>query len=106
MTPAERKEFDALKKRVAELEGQEKNDAACINTLNKCVRDLETETAKIDNRTKVRYDSVGECPDWAVRTVSKLVDRGDLRGDGKSLGLTEDLTRTLVVVDRAGGFDK
>ena len=106
MTPTERKEFDALKKRVAELEGQEKNDAACINTLNKCVRDLETETAKIDNRTKVRYDSVGECPDWAAPTVSKLVDRGDLRGDGKSLGLTEDLTRTLVIVDRAGGFDK
>lgn len=60
----------------------------------------------LDERTKEQYQSVKECPSWAKPTIEKLVKAGDLKGDGDGLGLTTDLTRTLVIVDRAGGFDK
>ena len=107
MTPSERKEFDALKKRVAELEGQEKNDAACINSLNKSVVELEDTVAVVDERTEVKYRTIKEVPEWARPTIQKLIDEGCLKGEGKgNLALTTDLTRTLVIVDRAGGFDK
>lgn len=99
MTPAEKKSFEALQKQVAALESRlaknEKTDAA-----------QDRDIAKIDERTKVVVDDLKDCPDWALPTIQKLVSRGDLRGDGKSLALSMDLTRTLVIVDRAGGFDK
>lgn len=94
------KRITALETKVKELEAQEKNDAACINTLNKRVYDLELYAMP-------KYDSVKESPKWAKPTIEKLVKSGCLKGDEDGdLMLTEDLTRTLVIVDRAGGFDK
>ena len=99
MTPAERKEFDALKRKVDALEGRtakcEKTDAA-----------QDRDIARIDERTDAKYNTIKQCPSWAKPTVTKLVNEGYLKGDGTGLALTEDLTRTLVIVDRAGGFDK
>ena len=46
-------------------------------------------------------------PEWAVPTITKLVDKGFLKGDEEGkLGLTEDLMRLLVINDRAGLYDK
>lgn len=52
----------------------------------------------------VRYNDISEVPAWAQDTVQKLVDRGLLNGDGNGLGLTNDMARMLVILDRAGVF--
>lgn len=46
-------------------------------------------------------------PDWARSTITKLCDRGVLKGTGdeKGLNLTESDLRHYVVLDRAGIFD-
>lgn len=51
------------------------------------------------------YDTVEQVPGWARGTVEKLVDRGLLTGYGSGLGLSFDLVRILVILDRAGLFD-
>ncbi len=100
MTPSERKEFDALKAQVSTL-------AAKVSAGEEFDRVIRRDVAKIDERTAAKYNSSDEAPEWAEPTVSKLTERGYLKGEenGK-LALTDDLTRTLVIVDRAGGFDK
>ena len=54
------------------------------------------------------YDYIDEnMPEWAIPTITKLVDKGFLKGDEEGkLGLTEDLMRLLVINDRAGLYDK
>ena len=52
------------------------------------------------------YRTMEQVPDWAQETVRKLVERGCLMGDGEGLSLSEDLVRTLVILDRAGVFEK
>lgn len=107
MTPAEKAAFEKLQKQVATLTEQ-LNAVKSKEALDaKNIASIKKDVTKIDNRTEAKYNSVEECPDWAEPTVSKLVNRGYLKGEeGGKLALTEDLTRTLVVVDRAGGFDK
>lgn len=55
-----------------------------------------------------RYQTIeeikAECP-WAAPTVEKLLRNGYLTGDGKSLDLTRDMLRLLVINDRAGCYD-
>ena len=52
------------------------------------------------------YRHLEEVPEWGRATVDKLVGRGWLRGVGEEdLGLTEDLVRTLTVLDRAQVFE-
>ena len=52
------------------------------------------------------YDKIENVPDWAKPSVQKLIDKGALQGDGASLNLSQDLTRTLVILDRLGVLDK
>lgn len=54
----------------------------------------------------LRYNTVQECPEWARKTIRKLIDKGYLNGTGKGLNLSEDMIRLLVILDRAGNFDK
>ena len=58
----------------------------------------------IEEVDTVRYNSVSEVPEWARPVVQKLVDRKILNGDGTGLGLTGDMVRLLVILDRAGVF--
>ena len=58
----------------------------------------EKETAE------VRYNTVAECPEWARKTIQKLIDKKMLSGDGKSLDLSHDMVRLLVINDRAGVY--
>ena len=51
------------------------------------------------------YKTVAEVPEFARPTIAMLVDRGLLLGtDIDDLGLTDELVRTLVILDRAGAF--
>ena len=53
-----------------------------------------------------RYNSVQECPEWARKTIQKLVNKCYLNGNGEGLNLSEDMIRLLVILDRAGVFDR
>lgn len=53
-----------------------------------------------------RYNTVQECPEWARKTIQKLVDKGYLNGDGQKLDLSHDMVRMFVINDRAGIYDK
>lgn len=51
----------------------------------------------------VRYHSLEEVPAYARGTIEKLTDDGSLRGIAEDdLGLTEELVRILVILDRRG----
>lgn len=53
------------------------------------------------------YNKLEQVPDWARDSIRKLTERGALQGDGSgNLNLSEDLTRTLVILDRLGLFEK
>lgn len=55
----------------------------------------------------VMYKTIENVPDWAKPTVEKLVEKEYLQGDlNGALNLTNDMTRVLVVLDRAGVFEK
>lgn len=77
MTADERMEFQKLADRVSKLE----------------------ETGMIYNY----IDS--NMPTWAKPTIIKLVNNGYLSGTDEGLGLTMDLMRLLVILDRAGLFE-
>ena len=82
MTKAEKAAFDALCEKVAKLE------------------------KRIEN-VKPKYNWTKACPKWAQATVHKLLQKGYLKGDQNGqLGLSEDMCRILVILDRAGDFDK
>ena len=47
-----------------------------------------------------------QVPEWGRAAVAKLQERGWLQGVAEDdLGLTEELVRTLTVLDRAGVFE-
>ena len=55
----------------------------------------------------VVYKTIENVPEWAKPTVQKLMDAEYLQGDMEgNLNLTNDMTRTLVILDRAGVFEK
>lgn len=51
-----------------------------------------------------RYDTLDQVPGWAQKTVQKLTEKNILQGDGQGLDLSNDMTRILVMLDRAGVF--
>ena len=59
-----------------------------------------------EEEIEVRYNTVAECPEWARKTIQKLIDKGYLSGDGKGLDLSHDMVRMLVINDRAGMYGK
>lgn len=52
------------------------------------------------------YNTIEEVPEWGKDTIKMLVDKGYLKGTGEGLELSYDLLRALVILDRAGAFDK
>ena len=61
---------------------------------------------KIDEDMAKRYNTLAECPEWAKNTIQKLMNKGYLSGDGAGLDLSHDMVRMLVILDRAGMFDR
>ncbi len=52
------------------------------------------------------YQTMEQVPEWAKKTVQKLSERQILQGEGTGLALSRDMTRLLVILDRAGVFEK
>lgn len=54
----------------------------------------------------LRYNSIEEVPDWGKPTITKLMEKGTLKGDEKgNLDLSTDMLRMLVIIDREHLFD-
>ena len=51
------------------------------------------------------YKDFKDVPGCYQAAVKKAVDKGALKGDGNGLNLSEDLCRTLTVLDRLGKLD-
>ena len=74
-----------------------------FNELTEKVKKLEYSIANV----KPKYNWTTACPKWAQDTVHKLLQKGYLKGDQNGqLNLSEDMCRMLVILDRAGAFDK
>ena len=56
----------------------------------------------IKEDVEMRYNTLAEVPDWAKATISKLIDKKLLTGDGNKLDLSLDMIRIFVINDRAG----
>ena len=50
----------------------------------------------------VYYQNLADVPEYYRDAVSKAVEQGALNGDGEGLNVSEDLCRTLTVLDRLG----
>lgn len=59
------------------------------------------ETAKEDNPMKY-YQTIHDVPAYYRDAVQKAVDQGALKGTGDGINVSEDLCRTLTVLDRLG----
>lgn len=57
-------------------------------------------------RVNGMYNSLDEVPAWARATIQKLLNKDLLQGTEQGLGLTKEMTRVFVVLDRAGLFDR
>ncbi len=51
------------------------------------------------------YNTLADVPTWYKPAVQKAVDKGALKGTGGGLNVSEDLCRTLTVLDRLGKLD-
>ncbi len=79
-----------------------KNLLPCIKSAMKTMDEAEEE-----EKEQMRYKYYEDMPDWAKPTISKLVKKGILKGDGKGvLNLSEDALKIFVVNDRAGLYDE
>ena len=89
MTAVEKQEFNNLKDTVDLL----------MNSLNV----VGNRVTKLEN--PMIYNYIDEnMPTWARPTIEKLVSSGKLKGSGDGLGLTEEMLRMLVILDRQGIF--
>lgn len=55
---------------------------------------------------EMRYLNLEDIPVYGKKTVEKLLAKGYIKGTGKGLDISEDMLRTLIILDRAGNFDK
>lgn len=80
------------------------HEKASFDALVKSVSELSAKVDKLCN--KMIYAWVDDnMPEWARPTISKLVQKGYLKGDDEGkLMLDDNMLRTLVILDRAGAF--
>ena len=60
---------------------------------------------KLENSNMIYNYIDSNMPTWAKPTIIKLVNKGLLAGTEEGLGLTMDLMRLLVILDRANMFE-
>lgn len=66
----------------------------------------EKQVKQLIAQAKTVYDTAGSVPEWGRGTVDKLLSGDFLRGTDGKLALSEEMLRVLVVLDRAGAFDR
>lgn len=73
--------------------------------LSKEITDIKTDMEAVKN--KMIYNYVDDnMPEWAKVTVTKLMQKGYLKGNDKGeLNLDDNMLRMLVINDRAGLYD-
>ena len=77
-----------------------------ISELTETVKLLATELHNIKNPMIYNYID-DNMPEWARPTISKLVQKGYLKGDDEGkLMFDGNMLRILVILDRAGTFNK
>jgi len=90
---------------IAEGFGLAEGDAE-MEQLKKDIAQIKEDLEGLKNPTVYNYID-NNMPAWARSTVTKLVTRGWLKGDGDGrLNLDENTLRILVINDRAGIYDK
>ena len=66
---------------------------------------IQVELDKIKNTEEEeemkKFNTIDEIPEWGKATIQRLVDSGLLKGTGEGLGISEDMLRILVILDRA-----
>lgn len=68
----------------------------------KTITELRNKLDKVDTYIYNYIDT--NMPEWAHETIEKLVKKGFLQGNGNGLNLSNDMLRTLVILDRTGVF--
>lgn len=66
----------------------------------------EKQVKQLVAQAKTVYDTAESVPEWGRGTVDKLLSGDLLRGTDGKLALSEEMLRVLVVLDRAGAFDR
>lgn len=127
-TGADNERWENFKRRVKALLSGEDYDMEKINELNVEIAELKAMIAAQGEKYDLIIDKMGEeidalrgsvktltpqvfdyidenMPEWARPTVQRLIGNDVIRGDEKGrLGLTYDMLRMLVMLDRAGLF--
>ena len=76
------------------------------NWEDRAMDELKKEIAELRSAVRL-YRYTCDLPDWARPTVQKLLDRGIYSGrSADDLAISEDMARILVILDRAGVFDR
>lgn len=85
---------------------KEELSVAQYEELKEMIESLSTRLTKVEKPMKYGYVDKN-MPEYAKPTIRKLMDKGYLKGDASgNLNLTDDMLRTLVILDRSGTFDK
>lgn len=72
--------------------------------LKKLLQGINKRIGKLEGKMVYNYIDKN-MPEFAKPTIQKLVDKGYLKGNEKGeLGLTDEMLRTYVILDRAGVF--
>ncbi len=65
----------------------------------------ETETGKPEEEIAVIYETIDDIPEWYRPTIEKLIADGSIVGVGNNkLNLSDDVCRTLTILDRNGAL--
>lgn len=69
-------------------------------------KDLEKRLEQLESTVGENYNFIYDLPEWAKKTIEKLKSNGVLKGDeNENLGLSYQMIRILVILDRSGIFD-
>lgn len=98
--------WNDFKNMLKEDESMNSQERTKFNALVEAVEGLAEKVDKLTN--KMVYAWVDDnMPEWARPTITKLVNLGYLKGDEEGrLNLDDNMLRILVILDRAGNFDK
>jgi hypothetical protein len=66
---------------------------------------IEQDGGNQGGRGAERFNTIDAVPEWAQRTVQKMIDKGLLNGNGESLDLSLDMLRVFVINDRSGLYE-
>ena len=96
-------ELRALQEKVGYIDETVTRLHAKVSDIDASLSKLYDSVNKLIDRVDKRYNSIDEVPLWYREGVEKLVKSGVIHGDENGrLGLTEDLVKTLTILDRAG----